>query len=68
MSLHPVLVPPAGCLLSHAASFFAACQLPERTGSEVAAGTYLLQIAWKTPGTEVPCGLQSMVLQRVGHA
>ena len=24
-------------------------------------------LAWKIPWTEVPCGLQSMELQKVGH-
>ena len=24
-------------------------------------------LAWRTPWTEEPCGLQSMELQRVGH-
>ena len=72
LSLHPVLVPPEGCLLSHAGSSFAVCQLSEHTGSEVVVATYFLQIhsrilAWKIPGTEVPCGLQSTVWQRGGH-
>ena len=72
ISLHPVLVLPEGGPLSHAGSFFAVCQLSERTGSEVVVATYLLQIhsrilAWKIPGTEVPCGLQPMMWQRVGH-
>ena len=29
--------------------------------------TYFSILAWKTPWTEEPVGLQSKVLQRVGH-